>query len=156
MRHIFLLTLILLLATPSWAWEGKVVKITDGDTITVLRDDHEQVKIRLYGVDCPEKKQAFGSVAKDVATELAALAVVEVTEKDRDRYGRIVGLVDLPDGTRLNREMIRRGLAWVYWQYCKADFCGEWGELERAARAGHQGLWIDQAPTPPWAWRKAN
>jgi len=156
-RQSGVVVLLLLLAAPAWGWSGKVVKVTDGDTITVLRESgasKDQVKIRLYGIDCPEKKQPFGAKAKDKTSELAALKVVEVEEIDRDRYGRTVGLVTLPGGVLLNEELVKVGLAWVYPQYCRKDFCRKWTALQREARLSSDGLWNAPDPTPPWEWRK--
>src|SRR5262249_37832614 len=82
---------------------GKVVGISDGDTITVLRD-RSPVKIRLMGIDAPETGQDFGSRAKGVTSELAFGKVVTVHPRTRDRYGRIVADVALPDGRSLNQE----------------------------------------------------
>ncbi|MHC1789513.1 thermonuclease family protein [Solidesulfovibrio sp.] len=83
-----------------WAFTGKVVNVADGDTITILTPDKSQVKVRLYGIDTPEKGQAFGSKAADFTKERAALQEVDVREIDRDRYGRTVGIVKLPAGQR--------------------------------------------------------
>jgi endonuclease YncB( thermonuclease family) len=95
----------------SKAWTGKVVGVSDGDTIKVLRAG-QQVKIRLYGVDTPEKKQAFGQAAKRFTAGMVAGKVVGVDPVDVDRYGRAVGLV-VVNGVSLNAELVRGGYAWV-------------------------------------------
>ena len=79
---------LLLLSTLTWAWQGKVVHLTDGDTIVVLTDDKEQVRIRLYGIDTPESRQPFGSKATRFVREIAALEIVEIDERYLDRYGQ--------------------------------------------------------------------
>jgi endonuclease YncB( thermonuclease family) len=114
----FVLTIIFLSFTlPSicLAWSGKVVSVTDGDTIKVLRDG-KQEKIRLYGIDTPEKAQGFGQKAKQLTASLVVGRDVVVQQKDVDRYGRIVGLVSV-DGQSLNELIIQNGYAWVYRQY---------------------------------------
>jgi endonuclease YncB( thermonuclease family) len=132
--------LILLLSTPkfSWAWSGKVVGVADGDTITVLRDK-EQVKIRLYGIDCPEGGQAFGTKAKQFTSDMVFGKVVEVDHIDMDRYGRIVALVRVK-GSSVNAALVQEGLAWVYNYYCTLPFCEEWFVLQLKARDAKRGL----------------
>jgi endonuclease YncB( thermonuclease family) len=112
MRFLTIL-LLFLFSTPVFAlsFSGKVVKVSDGDTIEVLRDGHAE-KIRLSGIDCPEKKQAFGQAAKRFTLALAAQKIVTVNVETTDRYGRTVGEVVLPGGRSLNRELVRAGYAW--------------------------------------------
>ncbi|MEJ7606133.1 MAG: thermonuclease family protein [Bryobacteraceae bacterium] len=107
--------LVLALPFPALAesFEGRVVAITDGDTIRILRDG-EQVRVRLHGIDAPEKKQAFGTRARQYAGELAHGKLVRVEVKDMDRNGRTVGVVFLPDGRNLNHELVRTGFAWWF------------------------------------------
>ena len=130
---------------------GKVVGVSDGDTITVLRD-RTQVRIRLYGVDCPETGQDFGSRAKQFTSELAFGKIVKVMPRATDRYGRIVGDVVLPDGRVLNEELVRVGLAWWYRQH--APNIGTLPQLEAGVRAAKRGLWSQPNPVPPWEWRR--
>jgi micrococcal nuclease len=92
-------------------FSGKVVGVSDGDTITVLRD-RTPIKVRLHGIDAPEAGQDFGSRAKQAASELAFGKVVTIQPRDTDRYGRTVALVVLPDGWTLNHELVRSGFAW--------------------------------------------
>ena len=152
--HIYLITLLILITIPSLclAWPAKVVSVSDGDTIVVLRQG-EQVKIRLYGIDTPEKRQAFGQKARDLTSTLVAGRHVEVEQKDVDRYGRIVGLVKV-DGQNLNELIVQNGYAWVYRQYCKDRFCAEWLRLEGVARQQKKGLFSDSTAVPPWEWRQ--
>ena len=144
--------IILLTGSVTHAWTGKVVGVSDGDTIKVLHND-KQVKIRLYGVDTPEKAQSFGRKAKKFTTKMAANKIVDVEPVDTDRYGRTVALVNVY-GKSLNKELVRNGYAWVYRQYCKKSFCAEWLNIEGVARKAGAGLWIEPNPTPPWKWRK--
>lgn len=143
---------LLLLPTIAHAWPGKVVNVSDGDTITVLHEGRQE-RIRIYGIDCPEKDQPFGQKARDLTASMVAGRTVDVEEKDTDRYGRIVGLVSV-DGTNLNESIVRNGFAWVYPQYCKESFCVDWSRLESAAKQQKKGMWADNAHIiPPWDWR---
>lgn len=129
---------------------GKVVRIADGDTITLLLVDHTSVKVRLYGIDCPERGQAFGKVATDYTREFCAGKSVTVEQQDIDRYGRIVGTVRVGDKL-LNTALLQAGLAWHYKQYDKNK---QWAALEDIARKNKVGLWQEQTPVAPWQWRK--
>lgn len=132
-------------------FRGKVVSVADGDTITVLDGDKVQHKIRLQGIDAPEKNQAFGSKSKELLTDKIAGHEVLVEWKEKDRYGRILGEVML--GRRhINLEMVQEGMAWHYVQYSKSK---ELDRAEQGARHARRGLWIDKDPIPPWAFRKA-
>jgi len=150
---VLLLSLLVLASAPVHAWTGQVVAVTDGDTIKVLQDGIE-TKVRLYGVDAPEKKQAFGQKAKDFTASLVAGKMVNVEPVDQDRYGRIIGLVTVA-GRSLNEELIKNGFAWVYRQYCRREECSIWATEESQAKSARVGLWADPAPIPPWGWRKA-
>lgn len=145
--------LLLLLFIPilSFAWPGKVVNVSDGDTIKVLHNG-QQVKVRLYGIDCPEKAQAYGQKAREMTASMVAGRTVDIEVKDTDRYGRSVGLVSI-DGVSLNEAMVRNGYAWVYRQYCKERFCSDWIDLESMARQQQKGMWADPHIIPPWDWR---
>ena len=145
--------LLLLITTTLHAEEirGKVVSIADGDTITVLDAAKVQHKIRLQGIDAPEKKQAFGTKSKESLSEKVGEKEVVVTWKEKDRYGRILGEVML--GNRhINLEMVQDGMAWHYKQYSKSK---ELAETEEAARKAKKGLWVAKEPVPPWDYRKA-
>ncbi|TVM35638.1 thermonuclease family protein [Oceanidesulfovibrio marinus] len=136
------------------AWQAKTVHIADGDTITVLRDGHEQVRIRVYGIDCPERKQPFGKRAKQFTSAMVGNHIVEVEPIDQDRYGRTVGRVFVA-GKELSAELVRNGLAWVYRKYCRLGVCSQWAQAEAEARAAERGLWADPSAAPPWRYRQA-
>ncbi|MEW6443206.1 MAG: thermonuclease family protein [bacterium] len=140
----FLLVLPLALST----WHGKVVGVSDGDTITVM-NQKAPIKVRLYGIDCPEKGQAFGTKAKQLTSDLCFGKTVDVEPVEIDQYGRTVGIVRLEDGKILNAEILRAGFAWVYDRYCKRPMCLEWRRLEDEARAEGRGLWRDKNPVSP-------
>lgn len=133
---------------------GKVIHIADGDTITILISGNRQVKIRLYGIDCPEKKQSFGQQARRFTADRVGNRDVQVEIFDTDRYGRTVGIVKTDDGGILNRELLINGLAWIYMQYCTAPFCAGWKQEEMQARQMKIGLWSDKNVMEPWEFRK--
>ena len=132
-RFFFYLILLLILPSLSWAWQGKVVGISDGDTITVSHNNRGE-KIRLYGIDTPEKRQDFGNKAKQFTSNMVFGKSVEVEPVTKDRYGRTVGLVYI-NGQCLNEELVRAGFAWVYIKYCKKAICTDWHRLEAAVKA---------------------
>lgn len=152
-RIFCLATLCLLLPSTALAWPGKVVGVSDGDTITVLRDERQPVKIRLYGIDCPERKQPWGNRATQATSRLCYGKGVDIQEFGHDRYGRTVAVVILPDSSSLQERLVAEGLAWVWPRYCKQAFCLDWEKLEDTARREKRGLWRDEAPVPPWEWR---
>lgn len=135
---------------PAEEFSGKVVGVSDGDTITVLRD-RTPVKVRLNGIDCPETGQDFGSRAKAVTSELVFDQVVRVVPRDTDNYGRTVADVFLADGRSLNHELVRSGFAWWYRKYAPND--GTLARLETEARAATRGLWAQRGAVAPWDWR---
>jgi micrococcal nuclease len=130
---------------------GKVVGISDGDTLSVLREG-KAVKVRLHGVDTPEKAQAFGTQARKFTSDLVFQHDVTVVVQSTGRYGRLVGEVLLPDGRSLNQELVKAGMAWWYQQYAPNDIT--LAQLEAEARTAKRGLWADAHPIPPWEWRK--
>ena len=135
------------------AWEGVVVKVLDGDSIEIKRNGKVHT-IRLYGIDTPEYKQAYSNKAKQFTKRLVNRQKVNVVEKDIDRYGRIVALVE-SRGQLVNRELVREGLAWYYSKYCLAQpLCGELKYLERKARKEGRGLWRDENPISPMDWKR--
>ena len=133
--------------------QGMVVSVADGDTITVLQDS-KQYKIRLYGIDTPEKRQDFGQKAKKFTSDMVFKQYVKVVVYDIDKYGRTVGMVYMGKKC-LNEELIRNGFAWVYKKYCPDPFCNNWIQLEQEARGKKLGLWIYDNPIPPWDFRKS-
>jgi endonuclease YncB( thermonuclease family) len=148
------LTFLLTLPCLAWAWSGEVVGITDGDTITVLNSKTlKDVKIRLYGIDCPEGGQAFSKRARQFTSKMVYGKVVEVGAITVDHYGRTVSLVYV-EGKGVCDELIRAGLAWVYYLYCNLPICTEWKNLEAEAKEAKRGLWSDPHAIPPWEFRR--
>ncbi len=131
---------------------GKVVRVADGDTITVLVD-RERVKVRLAEIDAPERGQPWGKRAKQALTERIAGHVVQVETKFNDRYGRRVGHV-VYSGRDINRELVREGHAWVYRQWMRDQTLLDDESHARAASAGLWGL-PESDRVPPWEWRDA-
>ncbi len=130
----------------------RVVRVLDGDTIEVLRDNRP-VRVRLHGVDCPERGQAFGAAARRFTSDFCFGRTVILRSYGHDRYGRLLADVVLPDGRILNHELLRAGLAWWYREYAPGDRVLE--GLESEARAARRGLWQDRDPIPPWEFRRA-
>lgn len=142
--------LFLALTIATNVFNAKVVKVTDGDTIVVLTDKNEQVKVRLEGVDCPELKQAFGMKAKQATSDLCFNKRVRVVKSGKDRYGRTLAFVYVGK-VSVNKELIKRGMAWHYKKYSKDP---ELAKLEVLARKANVGLWGQGKAVAPWAWRK--
>jgi endonuclease YncB( thermonuclease family) len=135
---------------------GKVVGVSDGDTITVLDGQKRQHKVRLNGIDAPESSQDFGSRAKQSLSDLVFGKTVTITSRKKDKYGRTLGTVTL-DGKDINEEQINRGMAWFYRAYqaeLPANVAAVYGLAETRARQEKRGLWADAVPTPPWDFRR--
>jgi len=135
---------------------GRVVGVSDGDTIAVLDTNNYQHKVRLSGIDAPEKSQAFGNVAKKSLSDLVYDKQVSVEWEKRDRYGRIVGKV-LKSGIDTNLEQIKRGMAWHYKKYMNEQVLQDRLDYLHAQENAHNiriGLWGDSDPMPPWEFRK--
>jgi len=148
--------LLLALACNAATIEGRVVGVTDGDTVTVLDGDKVQHKIRLSGIDAPEKKQPFSQRSKESLSELVFSKTVAVETGKTDRYGREVGKV-LADGVDANLEQVKRGFAWHYKAYEREQPPSDrkaYADAEIEARESKRGLWADEAPLPPWASRR--
>lgn len=132
---------------------GQVVKVKDGDSVVLLDDRQEQVEIRLAHIDAPERGQAFGKESKKYLSDLVAgQSVTYSIYEPSDRYGRVVAVLYLPDGTVVNKKMVEAGYAWHFKKYSNSF---EYGRLEKAARSARQGLWADQGDiVPPWDYRR--
>ena len=134
---------------------GRVVGVADGDTVTVLDADKTQHKIRLSGIDAPEKKQPFGQRSKESLSELVFSKTVTVVTDKRDRYGREVGKV-LIEGVDANLVQVQRGYAWHYKAYQREQPVIDrtvYADAENEARVAKRGLWADVEPVPPWVFR---
>lgn len=135
------------------ALTGFVVGVADGDTLTVLDVAKRQHRIRLAGVDAPEKAQAFGTRSSQSLSELCYGKQAKVFDTTEDRYGRTVGTV-ICDGVDANAAQVERGMAWVYRQYAPRN--SPLYRLESRARDERIGLWRDAKPVEPWLFRRAS
>lgn len=148
----FLFIPFLLCCCGNSAFSGKCVGVADGDTITVLRKA-KATRIRLYGIDCPERGQDFYRVAKAFTSEHVYGKIVDVTPVDKDNYGRLVAWVSV-NGKNLNKELVAVGLAWWYKKYAPNEV--ELGKLEKKARKKKIGIWSLPKAIPPWEFRLEN
>lgn len=147
------LLLLLFPVSPCHAWLGRVIAVTDGDTIIVEKSaGGEQIKIRLHGIDAPERKQPAGEIARGLLFDVALYCEVEVEEKAVDRYGRLVAIIWLGSGKSLQETLLESGLAWVWPHYCLD--CRAWENLQKTARQNQRGLWANPDAIPPWKWRR--
>ena len=133
-------------------FSGSVVAVLDGDTVEVLNGHHAE-RIRLSGIDCPEKDQAYGKRAKHAASVLAFGKEVIVQTHGKDKYKRTLADVLLLDGTNVNHQLVKEGWCWWYRKYAPGDAVLE--GLEKEAREAKKGFWVDPAPIPSWVYRKA-
>jgi endonuclease YncB( thermonuclease family) len=154
MRVILGSLLSLCLTAPSCAaWPnlvGRVVGISDGDTLTVLVERRE-IKVRIADIDAPEAKQPFGTRSRQHLSTLCFGKQAEVIEKGRDRYQRTIGQLSC-NGIDASRAQVRSGLAWVFRRYAPSD--SPLYDLEREAMLERRGLWSDAKSIPPWEWRQ--
>ena len=135
--------------------QGRVVGVSDGDTVTVLDADNKPHKIRLSGIDAPEKEQAYGQKSKESLSELVFGKSVDVEWRKQDRYGRTVGKIML-GGVDICLEQVKRGMAWHYKQYQQEQAAQDrlsYAESETLARSMGTGLWQDASPVEPSAFR---
>jgi micrococcal nuclease len=140
--------ILLLVAGDVFACSGRVVGVTDGDTIRVLCDRTE-VKVRLAEIDAPERGQPFGTQSKAALSDLVFGRQVRLDVTDTDRYGRSIARVWV-GRTDANREMVRLGYAWAYRKYLTDTTLLD---DEAAAQRARSGLWADANPSPPWEFR---
>lgn len=146
-----LLFLLFLICPFVFSQTYKVIGIKDGDTVSILMDGKEKT-VRLAHIDCPEKKQPFGTKAKEAISELCfGKFVTLVGDGKTDRNGRSIAELILPNGVNVNKALVKMGLAWHFKKYSKDD---SYTKLEIAARNKKAGLWKDKNPIAPWNWRK--
>ena len=144
--------------SPALIWgqslEGKVVSVTDGDTVKILTAENKQIRVRLAQIDTPEKAQPWGNKAKQALSKKIYAKQVSIDVVTTDRYGRTVGTIWF-DGRDINRELVREGHAWVYRKYAKDKSLFD---DESYARAQGLGLWSlpESQRQAPWKWRKSN
>lgn len=128
-----------------------MIGITDGDTLRVLHG-RQVILIRVRGIDAPERRQPFGTRARQYASKLAYRKTVTVHGQGKDRYGRLLASVTLPDGRDFSVEMVKAGMAWWFRRYAPDE--GALALAEDEARRERRGLWADKEPVAPWEWRR--
>ena len=172
MQYIIIYIISLILCSPVLAdtLQGKVVKIADGDTVTIVDDSGKKHRIRLAGIDAPEKNQPYGDISTQGCNILVSGRIVTIEYEKRDRYKRIIGkvLVDPPEEVfcmaldcvkkiDAGLEQIKKGLAWHYKKYQgeqSVEDRGTYGVAEVEAREKELGLWKNSEPMAPWEWRR--
>lgn len=128
----------------------RVVGVSDGDTLTVLSARRERLKCRLYGIDAPEKKQAYGQASKLSLSELSFGMTANIDIVGRDRYGRAICKIAVA-GVDVNKEQIVRGMAWMYRRYASDR---SYSDAELRAQARRVGIWREMQPVAPWEFRR--
>ncbi|MDO4764084.1 MAG: thermonuclease family protein [Flavobacteriaceae bacterium] len=141
---------VLMLGAQPLEFLGKITAVKDGDTFKVLYQKRE-ITVRLAHIDCPEKRQAFGTKAKQYASDLCFGRLVGIKHNGKkDRNGRIIGEVFVGN-LNVNQELVKQGLAWHFKKYSKSK---EYAQLENSARKRKVGIWSEKKPIAPWEWRK--
>ncbi len=152
--HYLLRPAVILLAVACAAraetFEASVVGVPDGDSITVVHQ-RQRVKVRLAGIDAPERRQHYGNESRKALARLCGNRKARVSWTEKDDYQRLLGRVSCA-GTDANAEQVRQGMAWVRYKRQDPRLSG----LQEAARRERRGLWAERAPTPPWDWRRRN
>ena len=165
LRSLLIVSTLLISSACAETLVGVVVGVSDGDTITVLDAERQQHKVRLGGIDAPEKAQPFGQRSKENLSRLVFKKDVAVDWTKRDRYGRIVGKVMVqpsdcptcPKTLDAGQAQLSVGMAWWYRKYAKEqppEDRGRYEFEEQEAKARRVGLWQDPDPVPPWEWRR--
>jgi len=153
MQHtVVALALVIFFFFPQLAYAdltGQVINITDGDNLVVVIDK-QWVRVRLAGIDAPEKNQPFGTDSKQSLSDLCFWEQVTVASKGKDQYGRMLAKVRCRD-VDAGEEQLRRGMAWVYNRYAKDPSLNP---LQEEAKVAKRGLWVDPHARPPWKWRE--
>ena len=158
--------MLFLLSTYCFAdFTAKVINVIDGDTIDVLNDNNQKLRIRLLGIDTPEPKQHFGSESSFYLNKIlngSSVVIISSPEKNKPYtlgyYKRIIGKVVM-NGRDINLEMIKKGMAWHFKKYKKSQPIEDrysYNDAENEAREKNIGLWSEDNPLPPWKWRQQN
>lgn len=147
---IFLIALLTSCDPNSNTITGEVVSVADGDTFTMKTITNEKVKVRLYGIDAPERGQDFGTKSRKLLNDLCYGKIVEVVVEDIDQYDRTLGTVYV-DGVNVNEEMVRNGLAWYYSHFVDNH---RLDSLEQVARSEKLNIWSMENPMSPFEYRK--
>jgi endonuclease YncB( thermonuclease family) len=156
-KYLFI-SLILFLAFLTQSWFSsqsneflRVVGVKDGDTVVLLTAAKEEITVRLSEIDAPERKQAFGTVSRTFLSNLIFGKEVKLEKLGKDRYGRTLGFIYLRNGTNVNVEMVKNGMAWQYEKYSKSTILKK---AQASAKSMKAGLWRDPYPLAPWEFRR--
>ena len=155
---VILFALLLPPAAAAVEWVGTVVGIADGDTMTLLDGSKTPHRIRIDGIDAPERSQPYGQRARQALADLAHGRGARAECAKTDRYGRAVCRVTV-DGLDVGLEQVRRGLAWHYVKYAReqsAEMRLHYAQAEADARTARVGLWTAPQPIAPWDYRREN
>ena len=132
-------------------FQVKVVKISDGDTFTAINRDNLQLKFRIWGIDAPENKQAFGTKSKEYLSSLIFGKTITVDVQKQDGWGRYIAYVFTPENKDVGTEMLKAGMAWQFIEYDKSE---EYKKAELHAKKSKKGLWSEPHHMAPWDFRK--
>lgn len=132
---------------------GRVVRITDGDTFEMLVAGNKKLRIRIHGIDAPEREQPFYRKSRDFLGTLCFQKQVSIQIVNKDRWGRLVAHAFTPDGQSIGYKMVENGFAWHFTRYSNDPTLRR---LENSARKNKAGLWADKNPVAPWKWRRGN
>ncbi len=156
-KYLFI-SLILFLAFLTQSWFSsqrneflRVIGIKDGDTVVLLTAAKTEITVRLSEIDAPERKQAFGTVSRTFLSDLIFGKEVKLEKLGKDRYGRTLGFIYLRNGTNVNVEMVKNGMAWQYEKYSKSVVLKK---AQASAKSMKAGLWRDPYPVAPWEFRR--
>lgn len=152
MKQFFLIQILLLLPVfcSAQLFSVKVVSISDGDTFTCINDDNLQLKIRINGIDAPEKSQAFGTKSKEYLSSLIFGKRINIDVHSKDGYGRYIASVYSPEGKDVALLMLHEGMAWHFTKYNDNKV---YSDAENVARKAKRGLWSESLPIAPWDFR---
>jgi len=156
-KYLFvLLILFFAFTTQSWFLTQsneflRVIGVKDGDTVVLLTAAKTEITVRLSEIDAPERKQAFGTVSRTFLSNLIFGKEVRLEKLGNDRYGRTLGFIYLRNGTNVNLEMVKNGMAWQYVKYSKSAVLKK---EQASAKSMKVGLWRDAYPVPPWEFRR--
>ena len=151
-----LLILFFAFSTQSWFFSQsneflRVIGVKDGDTVVLLSAAQTEITVRLSEIDAPERKQAFGTVSRTFLSNLIFGKEVKLEKMGTDRYGRTLGFIYLQNGTNVNLEMVKNGMAWQYEKYSKSAVLKK---AQASAKSMKVGLWRDPYPAAPWEFRR--
>lgn len=133
------------------AWPARVVNIKDSDIIEVIYNK-KRLTIHLYGIDCPEKSQPYGNSTIRLLSKKMRGKKVEIAPVLTDQQGRVMAMIYIGDEC-VNETLIKKGLAWVYPEYCRKEICVKWNQMQHRASMASKGLWNRMDSVPPWLWR---